>query len=431
MPSPSAGHGQLPAADPASDFEIIEVGDSPVKRRAPGSPPKPLYQRKRKAEAQVAPVFSQMAAATANTSTSTSTPHKRQRDSSDESAKMVFSAYDKARGQSTQSSGPFPVGNKGSKVDPLKAVQPLAERMRPTELSSYVGQLSVVGPGSLLGSMLEDITHQQESTVADKRGGQDGRLSHEVSASLGSMIFWGPPGSGKTTLARLIASKIEADFRELSATSSGAADVRKVFEQAKNQLRLTGSVFTLEKHSVTELEQILRNALSILPPPIPRLPPTLIPFLAEVSDGDARQALNSLELALSVCKKREAEVMRYAETRMKEDGNGNGKASVMTLDHDANVSAEADADHVLMTAIKQGLRKGYDRTGEERYDMISALHKSIRGSDGSAALYWLARTSPGTSLAPVFKVEVQLALIPHLGRTGYGMLSGLSSNWDA
>ena len=88
-----------------------------------------------------------------------------------------------------------------------------------------------------------------------------------------------------------------------------------------------------------------------------------------MSDGDARQALNSLELALSVCAQR---------------------TSIESDRTEADAEAEAE-DEELMSAIKRGLRKGYDRTGEERYDMISALHKSIRGSDGSAALYWLAR----------------------------------------
>jgi putative ATPase len=147
------------------------------------------------------------------------------------------------------------------------------------------------------------------------------------------------------------------------------------------------SVFTLEKHSVPELEQILRNALSNLPAPVPRIPSTLIPFLADVSDGDARQALNSLELALSVCKKRETEEKQNVTVKDAGDETTAARSRVS----DVQNSEETDEDRLLMTAIKKGLRKGYDRTGTERYDLISAMHKSIRGSDGSAALYWLAR----------------------------------------
>jgi putative ATPase len=138
-------------------------------------------------------------------------------------------------------------------------------------------------------------------------------------------------------------------------------------------------VFTLSKLSPPELEQILQNALDSYPPPLPRIPSTLLGFLAEVSDGDARQALNSLELAMNVCLQKN---QRQAKT---DDVEGEGET-------EAEAQSKADTeDKELMSAIKRGLRKGYDRTGEERYDMISALHKSIRGSDGSAALYWLAR----------------------------------------
>jgi replication-associated recombination protein RarA len=135
-------------------------------------------------------------------------------------------------------------------------------------------------------------------------------------------------------------------------------------------LKLITRVFTLHKHDPSSLTQILQNALTSLPEPIPRLPPDLIPFLADVADGDARQALNSLELALNVCS-------TPTQTSLSNSGE---------VEKD-----DKGRDERLMDAVRKGLRKGYDRSGEERYDMISALHKCLRGSDGSAAMYWLAR----------------------------------------
>jgi putative ATPase len=126
-------------------------------------------------------------------------------------------------------------------------------------------------------------------------------------------------------------------------------------------------VFTLTKLSPGELEQILRNALASYPEPRPRIPPKLLPFLADVSDGDARQALNSLELAMNICMSR------------RPSGSVNTEENTLVEDEE------------MMDSIKRGLRKGYDRTGEERYDMISAMHKCIRGDDASGAIYWLAR----------------------------------------
>jgi putative ATPase len=104
----------------------------------------------------------------------------------------------------------------------------------------------------------------------------------------------------------------------------------------------------------------------------PRLPPALLLFLADVADGDARQALNGLELALKVC-----------------------EGTLQTTLDDDDKGKRARRDELLMEAVRKGLRKGYHRSGEERYDMISAMHKSLRGSDGSAAMYWLARMLTG------------------------------------
>ncbi|ORY25329.1 hypothetical protein BCR39DRAFT_471453, partial [Naematelia encephala] len=330
---------------------------------------------------------------------------KAEEDLGDKGGKEEAIAGQKSETLSSQTKGQMN-GEKKPRINPLVANQPLAERSRPSSLAGYVGQLDLVGPGSLLRSRIE--------------------AGHGV----GSCILWGPPGSGKTqvlphqpTLARLIAKTADADFKELSATSAGTADVRQVFEQAKNSLKLTGrrtilmideihrfnksqqdlflpyvengwvqligattenpsfkvngallsrcQVFTLAPHTPESLEKILSNALASLPPPVPHLPPDLLPFLADVADGDARQALNGLELALKVC-----EAPR--QTRLDEEPED-----------------QAKRDKELMDAVRRGLRKGYDRSGEERYDMISALHKCLRGSDGSAAMYWLARMITG------------------------------------
>ena len=132
-------------------------------------------------------------------------------------------------------------------------------------------------------------------------------------------------------------------------------------------------VFTLSSHTPTSLQRILSNALSNLSQPIPRYPTDLLPFLADVADGDARQALNGLELALKVCQ------------------TPTFRRITIDADEDLDEECRKKRDVELMNAVRKGLRKGYDRSGEERYDMISALHKCLRGSDGSAAMYWLAR----------------------------------------
>lgn len=164
-------------------------------------------------------------------------------------------------------------------------------------------------------------------------------------------------------------------------------------------------MFVLSAHPPEHLEAILRNALRSLPPPVPRLPPQLLPFLADVADGDARQALNGLELALKVCETPEFRQTTLDEVvkpepsttgKVKSEPPSSGDADD---DDDAALRDRLDEqlkrDEQLMEAVRRGLRKGYDRTGEERYDMISALHKCLRSSDGSASMYWLARSKCG------------------------------------
>ncbi|SOV06753.1 related to MGS1 - Maintenance of Genome Stability 1 [Ustilago sp. UG-2017a] len=296
-------------------------------------------------------------------------------------------------GSSTQ---PFP-STSSSRID---AAKPFAERMRPQTLSEYVGQSDVVnGPLKMLLAQ--------------------GRIP--------SMILWGPPGTGKTTLARLVVKSASSSsssdppphrFVEISATNSGTADVKKIMDQALHRLSLTGQptvlfideiqrftraqqdvflpavekghivlvgattenpsfrlqsalisrmrVFVLTKLSVDECCQVLRNALTRIQQEeadprtsriVSHIDLDLIRWIANMSDGDARTALSALELALSTT--------------------------------DASLSATSN-----VTSLKKALKRTafqYDRTGNMHYDTISALHKSIRGSDPDGELYWLAR----------------------------------------
>ncbi|KAL1855368.1 DNA-dependent ATPase mgs1 [Diaporthe australafricana] len=267
---------------------------------------------------------------------------------------------------------------------------PLAERVRPTTLDDISGQ-DLVGPNGVLRALIE-------------------------SQSLPSIILWGGSGTGKTTIARVIANMVGSRFIEINATSSGAAECKKLFQDAANELSLTGRrtiifcdeihrfskaqqdvflkpveagtitligattenpsfkiqaallsrcrTFTLQKLSTEHVRDILKRALEHMFENEPsRLSPLvdeeLLTYLSAFADGDARTALNLLELAISLTAKPPADP---SCPLTKED-------------------------------IKAALTKTlvYDRAGDQHYDTISAFHKAVRGSDSDAALYYLAR----------------------------------------
>ncbi len=265
--------------------------------------------------------------------------------------------------------------------------EPLAERLRPKTLDDFVGQKHLIGEGMILRRLIE-------------------------SDQIPSMIFWGPPGVGKTTLASIIAAQTKAEFITFSAVTSGIKEIKNVMEQAdknrifgtktilfvdeihrfnkaqqdaflpyveKGSIILIGAttenpsfeinnallsrckVFVLKALSIEDIKALLKRAISselgfkndnVL------IDDDCLDLIANFSNGDARNALNTLEMAvLNSCKK-------------------DGKTPI-------------DSSLIEQVTSKKSLL--YDRNGEEHYNIISALHKSMRNSDPDAAVYWLAR----------------------------------------
>ena len=267
---------------------------------------------------------------------------------------------------------------------------PLAARMRPRRLADYVGQAKVVGPGTLLRRLIE----------ADR---------------LGSVILYGPPGVGKTTLAEIIARETKRRFVELSATASGVKDVRDVLEAARRRLEDDGQKTCL---FVDEIHRYSKSQQDVLLPDVENGVIALIgattqnPFFALTSALVSRSRIFELE-ALS--RNDIAEVLRRAVAD-REQGLGNERIELTpeaiallaeTSDGDARralgaleigvlSSAERPLVFTVALARESVQRKAitYD-SGDTHYDCASALIKSIRGSDADAGLYWLARMLEG------------------------------------
>ena len=269
-----------------------------------------------------------------------------------------------------------------------EANEPLASRMRPRNLTEFVGQTHLIGEGKLLRKMIE-------------------------SDNISSMIFWGPPGVGKTTLARIIAHKTKSEFITFSAVTSGIKEIKKVMEDAENSIRLgiRTIVFVDEIHRFNKAQQdaflpfVEKGSIVLIGATTENpsfeinnalLSRCRVFVLKELSSDDI---LILLKRAITDERGFGKEKINISEDDLKiiaDFANGDARSALTTLDM-IITNAEEDNNGIIQVSkdiIENSISKKallYDKNGEEHYNIISALHKSMRNSDPDAAVYWLAR----------------------------------------
>lgn len=265
----------------------------------------------------------------------------------------------------------------------MKQHIPLAERIRPTTLDELAGQQHLTGKGSILRKAIEN-----------------GRIP--------SMILWGPPGTGKTTIANIIANTLQVPFFMLSAISSGVKDVREVIEQAKNQ---TGSILFID-----EIHRFNKGQQDALLGAVEKGIITLIGATTENPSFEVNSALLSrcqvyvlkaldekdlVQLLQAAIEK--DELLRQKQIELQETdalinisgGDARKLLNLFDIVIDAAGTDKVTVTDKLVMEIAQKRIALYDKGGEQHYDIISAFIKSIRGSDPNAAVYWLARMLEG------------------------------------
>src|SRR5258706_6423523 len=259
---------------------------------------------------------------------------------------------------------------------------PLAEALRPKTIDEVVGQQPLVGPGKPL------------------------RLSFE-SGKPHSMILWGPPGSGKTTIARLMAKAFDAEFIALSAVFSGVKDIREALQKAEEEL--AGAVGKRGRHTILFVDEVQRFNKAQQDAFLPYVERGLFTFVGATTENPSFEVNSALlsratvyvleglsqeELQLLV-ERSGIKLDEQARTRIVGFADGDARRLLNAVEILLNAKPEGVIDGAFVEeTLAKNLRR-FDKGGEQFYDQISALHKSVRGSDADASLYWLLRMLDG------------------------------------